>query len=235
MTGRLQGWFARQSPAVKLMVAVPLLAAALVWSFTPSGSGTPALAPSRPATHAAELAPRDVATGTVAASATLVPHQEPRPAETGLSWGTVLRTLASLAVVLGLIVLSARGLKHFVSTTTQAPGSSTSVRVLETTFVPAPSGRGRSALHLIEVGERLLLVGATDQQLSLLAEFEDDASHKLRLKPQRPGVQPADGAFEEVLAAAAEKAPPVRAPQDGELSEMLRRLRESTRRLGGSA
>ncbi|MGH9152145.1 MAG: flagellar biosynthetic protein FliO, partial [Acidimicrobiales bacterium] len=102
----------------------------------------------------------------------LAPHQEPRPSEAGLSWTTALRTLVSIAVVLVLIVVCARVLKYFMATAGQPGPSGAAVRVLETVHVPAPSGRGRSAIHLMEVGDRLLLIGATDSQLTVLSEFD---------------------------------------------------------------
>lgn len=254
MAARLQTWFARQSLTVKLMVAVPLLVGALLWSLSPTASDSPVV-------PAARATPGVTGTAAPANGATtvstLTPHQEPRMADDGLSWGTGLRALVSLGVVLGLIVLSARGVKRLALTTGQTAGVGGTVRVVETTYVPAPNGRGRSALHLIEAGERLLLVGATEQQMSLLAEFEDDGGRQLRLKPSRPvqsGSERSAGTFEDMLAAAAEKGPRAQEVREsreardvpetretretggsrtGEFNDMLRRLRASAQRLEG--
>jgi flagellar biogenesis protein FliO len=259
MVARLHAWFVRQTLTVKLLIAVPLLALAALWSAAPgdipatptagnrlalpaatSGTGSTASTGSADGTSGAvPVAPG--ASSQAAPAATLTPHQEPRPMDGGLSWGTALRTVVSLGAVLALILVSARGLKHVMAATGQLPGGSAHLKVLETTHIPAPSGRGRAALHLIEAGNRLLLVGATDTQLTLLAEFDGDEERALRAERQT---------FDDVLAVAATPvtphapvttaaesaaapatARPMRA--DSDLAAMLRRLRESAQRLEG--
>ena len=166
----LKLWFARQSLTVQLLLTVPVLLAAVLWSLVPEDT-TPAV----PATN------RPVLTADApSAQATIAPHEEPRSEVTGLSWVSALRTIVSVAVVIGLIFASARGLKYFMATSGQLPGASTSLKVIDTTYLPSPNGRGRAAIHLIEtVDGRQLLVGATDTQLSLLTEFEEGARIKI--------------------------------------------------------
>jgi flagellar biogenesis protein FliO len=265
MVARLQAWFARQSLTVKLLIAVPVLAGAVLWATfpdtspraadlgnrpvlpplsTPGGASVPGGASATGALVTPGAASAGVpsnpalAPGVGAAQATVAVHQEPGEVDSSLSWTTLLRTLVSIVVVIGLILLSARGLKYFMATQGHTPGIGANVRVVETTYVPAPSGRGRSALHLIEVGDRLLLVGATDSNLSLLAEFEEGLGGRIRLAPREaavPGVPgtPAGAAgvtsvptapavaassaaaglsFGELLAAASDKAPDLSAP-----------------------
>ena len=120
----LQTWFARQSLTVKLLVTVPFLALAILWSAVPDG-GTPP--PSAAPTNRPVLA-----SGTPVAVATLAPHEEPRAVESGLTWVAALRTIVSVGIVLGLIVAAARGLKYFMATTGQLPGTGGSLKVLET-------------------------------------------------------------------------------------------------------
>jgi flagellar biogenesis protein FliO len=73
-----------------------------------------------------------------------------------------------LAVVLGLIVVTAFGLKRYLGGT-KAP--TTSRKVSELVEV-TPLG-GKRYLYLIRVADRLLVVGAGGDRLSLLSEIKD--------------------------------------------------------------
>jgi flagellar biogenesis protein FliO len=140
-----------------------------------------------------------------------------------------MRTIVSVGVVLALIVVSARGLKHVMANAGQLPGGATSLRVIETTFLPSPNGRGRAAIHLVEMADgRQLLVGATDTNLSLLAELEDGRVRTAVRVGDALQAEPAP--FADVLSAATEKAA-APAHLESELSDRLRRLRESAHRL----
>jgi flagellar biogenesis protein FliO len=79
-----------------------------------------------------------------------------------------------LAVVLGLVYLVLHGLKWLQrNKSKQLPrslGNGATINILETTGL-AP---GRF-LHLVVVGEKTLLLGATDHQISVLAELQDTA------------------------------------------------------------
>ena len=189
MVQRFQRWLNRQPLTVKLIVGVVLLLAAIAWSSWPSTTSAGSLAdtsnrpvlsredPHAGAAPATPAAGAPVAPANVPASATQAPllpqHQEPQTIDSGMNWATLLRTVFSVAVVIILILISARVLKHFMTTAGQQLGADSAIRILETAHLPAPNGKGRSALSLIEVGESVLLIGATDQQLSLLAEFAD--------------------------------------------------------------
>lgn len=213
----LTSWFARQPLAVKLLVTVPVLAAAIFWSAIPDGPAAGDAAPSnRPV----------LATDAPSAQATVAPHHEPRSTDTGLTWVSALRTLVSVAVVLGLIVVSAKGLKHVIANAGQLPGAAGALKVLATSYLPSPNGKGRSAIHLVETSDgRQLLIGATDTSLSLLAEFDD--AQRLKL----PASQPAAAPFTDLLAAASEKAPEPIQPSQDDLAQRLHRLRQSKLRL----
>ena len=198
----LKTWFARQSLTVKLLLTIPLLLAAVLWSLTPEEPvpAAPSAATNRPVLSA----------DAPSAQATIAPHQEPRPADQGLSWVTALRTIVSVGVVVALIIVSARALKHVMARSGQLPGAGGALKVLDTTYLPSPNGRGRAAIHLLETTDgRHLLVGATDTQLSLLAEYEDGArlklphteSIELASEPPLNTAEPVDTArFDEVLA-----------------------------------
>ena len=207
----LKTWFARQSLTVKLLLTLPVLLAAVLWSLVPQDTTPPSVTPNRPVLTA----------DSPAAQATIAPHQEPRQEETGLSWVSALRTIVSVVVVVGLIVLSARALKYFLANSGQLPGASTSLRVVDTTYLPSPNGRGRAAIHLLETTDgRQLLVGATDTQLSLLAEFEDAA--RIKLSEPETAADSLDPAPEPTDAVSTRPA---------RFDEVLERLRQSARAL----
>ncbi len=213
----LQTWFARQTLTVKLLVTVPVLAIAVLWSVVPDGTAPPssAVASNRPV----------LTSGAPAAAATV--------AQSGLTWVSALRTLVSVGVVLALIVASARGLKYFMASSGQLPGSTGTLKVVETTYLPSPSGKGRAAIHLLETADgRQLLIGATEQQLTLLSESEDHSGRiRLRvseaLQQTEHAAQTEPATFERLLDAAVEKTPPI----EPQLSDALHRLRAARQRL----
>ena len=261
MAARIRGWLARQSLTVKLLLAVPVLLVALFWSALPGGdarSTDPQAAGNRPVLTAlgtpSALVTPTIQAGQATADRPLLAHEEPRPADTSLSWPTVLRTLVSIAVVVVLILLSGQGLKYVMAGAAQPlRAGATSLRVVETLHLPSPSGRGRSAIHLIAVGDQHLLVGATDAQLSLLTELPDDDASRLRRASAGQAVTPpgTSGTFAETLAAAdgparttaATNGAPNGAHRNGnhqngapkvteaDLAQLLLRLRESKQRL----
>ena len=197
----LKLWFARQSLTVKLLLTVPLLLAAVLWSLTPEepAPAVPGAATNRPVLSADAARTSD-------GPATIAPHQEPSAPASALSWVTALRTIVSVGVVIGLIVASARALKHVMARAGQLPGASGALKVLDTTYLPSPNGRGRAAIHLLETTDgRHLLVGATDTTMTLLAEYEDRTPRASEaLVDPDPGThvdEPAGTArFDEVLA-----------------------------------
>jgi flagellar biogenesis protein FliO len=94
-----------------------------------------------------------------------------------LGWTQVLLLAAKLILVIGLVYAVLAGLRWLRRLGTGQVGQRRSgdqnptIHVLETaTLTPSRS------LHLISVGEKTLLIGATDQQLSLLAELADVAT-----------------------------------------------------------
>ena len=221
----LQSWFARQTLTVKLLVTVPILAIALLWSVVPDGTTPPAsvVTGTRPV----------LTSGAPAAAATVAPHEEPTVAQTGLTWVSALRTLVSVGVVLALIVVSAKGLKYFMASAGKLPGNTGTLKVLETTYLPSPSGKGRAAIHLLETADgRQFLIGATEQQLTLLSESEEHPGRiRLRVSEALEQTERAEPigtvSFERLLDAAVEKAPTV----EPQLSDALHRLRSARQRL----
>lgn len=73
-----------------------------------------------------------------------------------------------LLLVIGLVYLALLGVRWLQRSQRRLVSNGATIRVLETSGL-AP---GR-ALHLVVVGEKTLLIGATDHQISLLAELAD--------------------------------------------------------------
>lgn len=96
-----------------------------------------------------------------------------------------------LALVLVVVYLSMTGLRWLQKGQQNIGGSGATIRVLETTSL-AP---GRY-LHLVVVGEKTLLIGATDQQFTMLAELAqiipplpDDTSTEDQASPFEEALQ----------------------------------------------
>jgi flagellar biogenesis protein FliO len=261
MTARFQVWLTQQPLPVKLLIVLPAVALALLWATDPGGSrqseshssgnravlsredrGAVGLAQAGPSGNSAEGTPQDApvvsSTGVAVQSVqpSLMPHREPQTAE--LSWAIVVRTLVSVGLVIGLIILSARSLKLVVARAGLPAATGTQIKVVETMFLPSPSGRGRAAMHLIEIGDRLLLVGATDASLTLLTELDRDEPLEAPSMPVA-GVPSSNGnaSFTHALELADQAAHHQNHTStfhvDPEIEEVLRRLRDTRRRLEG--
>ena len=109
-----------------------------------------------------------------------------------LSGWSALDVVAKLVLVIGLAYLAIAGLRWLQKGRRRpADGSGVAIRLLETTGL-AP-GRW---LHLVAVGEKTLLIGATEYQVSLLADLQSatvpaeeeatDFEEALRLRSTAP-------------------------------------------------
>lgn len=92
-----------------------------------------------------------------------------RPAEPS-DWQMALGVIGSLALVVVLLYATLWGVKAFVLRKGGVAGRTSLIRVWETVHLSP-----HRALHVIEVGGQLLLVGATDNQVSLVAELDREA------------------------------------------------------------
>lgn len=92
--------------------------------------------------------------------------------------GLAARLLLNLGLVIGLIYGSLSLLRRWQGGVLGARPMRR-LAVLETTRLSP-----RQAVHLLKVGERMLLLGATDQAVTLLAELETQA--EVEANPARP-------------------------------------------------
>jgi flagellar biogenesis protein FliO len=165
----------------------------------------------------------------------LTPYQEPTANSSGITWYGALRTFVSVVIVLGLIVVGAQGLRA-LGVATSSVASSNSIRVRETVRLPIVGSRSSATLHLVEVGERLLLIGASEGGVSLVTEFEQDEVEALPGSgtPRGPGAMArAELRRTATSSQGSEPARPIPSDDDAVLASMLRRLSDSGRRLRG--
>jgi flagellar biosynthetic protein FliO len=91
-----------------------------------------------------------------------------KEAEERSGWEISIDVILKLSIVLGLVFVAMRGLRWLQRNRQQNVTGGATINVLETTGL-AP---GRS-LHLVVVGEKTLLLGATDHQITVLSELAD--------------------------------------------------------------
>jgi flagellar biosynthetic protein FliO len=105
-------------------------------------------------------------------------------------WALTFDLVVKLGLVVGLIYVTVWLLRAYVGRARPgAAGSSARIDVLEATAL-AP---GRS-LYLVEVADRVLVVGATAGSLATLAEITDpEAIGRLRSRPAEPHPAPPAG------------------------------------------
>jgi flagellar biogenesis protein FliO len=98
--------------------------------------------------------------------------------------GAVVDLVLKLGIVALLLGGSLWGLKRFAGTSTRGGGRTGAVRIVDT--LPLAQGR---AFYLVDLGDRAVLVGATQQQFSALAELTDrETLTKLRATDERQEV-----------------------------------------------
>lgn len=102
-----------------------------------------------------------------------------------LGGGELVSLAWRLALVVVIIFVSIAGLRWW-GKRAQGPKSTTGfLRVVDTLAI----SNGRS-IHLVALGDRVIAVGATAQQLSLLNELSDDEAAKVLEETARPEEQP---------------------------------------------
>ncbi len=118
--------------------------------------------------------------GSPAAKPFLADYQDPQAQPEPNGFLTVLGLLIKLAFVVGLIYLSILGLRHFTQRGRAAFLGGSAINVIEKT----PLAQNRE-LYLIDVADKVLLLGATGSSIALLTEITDAAAiEELRNKPQ---------------------------------------------------
>ena len=116
-------------------------------------------------------------------------QQTPAAESTGsgfsLGGGQIVSLAWRLALVVIIIAASIAGLRWW-GKKTQGPSSTTGfLRVVDTLAI----SNGRT-IHLVALGDRVIAVGATAQQLTLLNELTEDEATRVNADLARPSEQP---------------------------------------------
>jgi len=86
------------------------------------------------------------------------------------------RVILSMAVVIALMWLAARALERRSSGTTKSRGvrlSSSAKRTIGLQVVARQALGRRASVSIVRAGDKALVIGVTDQQISLLAELDE--------------------------------------------------------------
>lgn len=179
-----------------------------------------------------------------AAKPFLSDYQDPTPQAAPNGFLTVASLILKLGVVVGLIYLTVLGLRYFGNRSRTAFLGNSAINVIEKTALAQ-----NRELYLVDVADRVLLLGATTTSIALLTEITDpDAIDDLRTKPQPalPSAEPflnylkkvgehARPIAAEVAAAATSKPSQLLKPADliKRIDEHKQRIRERTASLQG--
>lgn len=141
-----------------------------------------AVAASSPAPASAEVQP------SAAAKPFLSEYQDPQPqAEPNTIW-TIVGLILKLGVVIGLIYLTILGLRYFGGRSRKVLLGDNIINVLEKTSLAQ-----NRELYLVDVADKVLLLGATSTSISVLTEFTDAvAVEDLRTKSAQPPLPSAE-------------------------------------------
>jgi flagellar biosynthetic protein FliO len=105
----------------------------------------------------------------------------------------IIKALAALALVLGLIILLTVWLKK-MGWGTDHPGHGSLIKVLETRTI-AP----KKYVAVLQIAGELVVVGVTDQQINLLTRLEPDDALAGELASRRTGASALTGSFAALL------------------------------------
>lgn len=152
---------------------------------------------------------RTGADAAAAATATTVPAQESKAPGFSLGGGDVVSLALRLGLVAVIIAGSIFGLRWWGKKTTGPKSSTGFLRVIDTLAV----GNGRT-IHLVALGDRVIAVGATAQQLSYLNELTSDESRRV-LESLPRGSEQSLGGFAAELFQSMRRDSRLRAPGHG--------------------
>lgn len=116
-------------------------------------------------------------------------EQATKPEESGggfsLGGGELVSLAWRLALVVVIIGVSVAGLRWWGKKTSGPKSTTGFLRVIDTLAI----SNGRT-IHLVALGDRVIAVGATAQQLSLLNELTEDEAARVLEDAARPDDQP---------------------------------------------
>ena len=146
----------------------------------------------------------------------LAQYQDPQATPAPNNFMTVVGLAFKLAIVVGLIYLTVLGLRYFGNRGRAVFMGHNAINVLEKTALAQ-----NRELYLIDVADRVLLLGATTTNISVLTDISDpEAIEDLRNKPQPalPSAEP----FLTYLKNVGDKVRPIAAEVAAQPRELLR-------------
>jgi flagellar protein FliO/FliZ len=188
-----------------LLVAI-FFVSALAPSAKPSGDG--------PVIRTAAEADLATLTGDSTTTSSTTAKTETTPGGFSMGGGEIFDLAWRLVLVVIVIAVSIFGLRWWTRRTAGPRSTSGLLRVVDTLAV----GTGRS-IHLVSIGERVIVVGATTQQLSFLNELTEDEAVQLRTK-STSGAEPHLATF------AAELFQSMRKPSGGRENQTRREVQQ---------
>lgn len=162
-----------------LFAIQPLIGGSATTAATPTPTATPTVAPAAPA-------------ATVAPLATATPASAGGPE--AVSSGDLLGIIAKLGLVIVVIIVTLYLLKLLMNRSRSGGGSAGTVHVIDTIGL----GNNR-AMYVVDVGEKVLLVGGTATQLNLLSELTDPATLTTLRTPRTSGASVAAASMTDLL------------------------------------
>ena len=113
---------------------------------------------------------------------------------TDVNMGALLfRTILSLIVVFGILYLVVFGLKKAMGQKGSGKNSGISLKVIGSTFLGP-----KKAVYVVQVIDRVLILGVTDAQVSMLSEISDEETLKT-LRPIQNAQKSSTASFSEHL------------------------------------
>lgn len=144
----------------------------------------PAAAPSASASAQASSS----AQASAAPKPYLSDYQDPQPQAEPNMVMTVVGLIIKLGVVIGLIYLSVIGLRYFGNRSRKILLGNSAINIIEKTALAQ-----NRELYLVDVADRVLLIGATTSNISVLTEITDAAAiEDLRTKQEQPALPSAE-------------------------------------------
>jgi flagellar biosynthetic protein FliO len=120
----------------------------------------------------------DLATGPAGSDAVEAPASDPSLT------AAVVKMVSALAVVIAVVYAALYALRKLMGRKNGARGGRGSLELLETTYVGQ-----RQSISLVRVGERSVLVGVTERQISTLTELDADETAALAREIPTPATE----------------------------------------------
>lgn len=128
---------------------------------------------------------------------TIVPDSASAPAQDIYSpslFGIVAKLIISMVVIVGLIYLSMYFLKKINSRAAGGGIIGDTIKIIGRTFLSP-----KQSLYLVKIGERYTIIGATEQNVSMIGELSEEEAAKFESQGKAPGDSATRSRFAEIF------------------------------------